>query len=76
MQVRIVHEGMRFPLWLHGHTVITFHVASVFPKKAVGKMMPISVYIALWYIVSCHILGQNVEDNYSLYFLLPFSCVT
>ncbi|KAK7251956.1 hypothetical protein RIF29_35585 [Crotalaria pallida] len=39
-QVRIVHEGMRFPLWLHGHTVITFHVASVFPKKAVVQLMP------------------------------------
>lgn len=44
MQIRIVHEGMRFPLWLNGHTVITFHVASVFPKNAVGKIMPIAVY--------------------------------
>ncbi|RDX60107.1 Peroxisome biogenesis protein 1, partial [Mucuna pruriens] len=44
-QVRIVHEGMRFPLWLHGHTVITFQVASVFPKNVVGKMMPISICI-------------------------------
>ncbi|KAF7828197.1 anaphase-promoting complex subunit 1 isoform X1 [Senna tora] len=34
-QLRIVYEGMRFPLWLHGHTMITFNVASVFPKKAV-----------------------------------------
>ena len=49
MQVRIVHEGMRFPLWLHGHTVITFHVASVFPKKAVGKMMHIAVIIFVYY---------------------------
>lgn len=39
MQVRIVYEGMRFPLWLHGHTMVTFYVASVMPKKAVGKMM-------------------------------------
>ncbi|KAI4306343.1 hypothetical protein L6164_029630 [Bauhinia variegata] len=39
-QVRIVHEGMRFPLWLHGHTVITFQVVSVFPKKAVVQLMP------------------------------------
>lgn len=46
IQVRIVHEGMRFPLRLHGHTVITFHVSSVFPKNAVGKMMPIVVYIS------------------------------
>jgi hypothetical protein len=37
LQVRIVHEGMRFPLRLNGHTVITFHVASVFPNNAVGK---------------------------------------
>ncbi|KAF7837559.1 peroxisome biogenesis protein 1 isoform X2 [Senna tora] len=34
-QLRIVYEGMKFPLWLHGHTMITFNVASVFPKKAV-----------------------------------------
>lgn len=33
-QVRIVHEAMKFPLWLHGRTVITFLVVSVFPKKA------------------------------------------
>ncbi|CAI8609827.1 unnamed protein product [Vicia faba] len=33
-QVRIVHEGMKLPLRLNGHTVITFHVASVFPKNA------------------------------------------
>ncbi|TKY58960.1 Peroxisome biogenesis protein 1 [Spatholobus suberectus] len=39
-QVRIVHEGMRFPLWLHGHTVITFQVASVFPKNVVVQLMP------------------------------------
>ncbi|XP_054777758.1 peroxisomal ATPase PEX1 isoform X2 [Prosopis cineraria] len=39
-QVRIVHEGMRFPLWLHGHTMITFFVTSVIPKKAVVQLMP------------------------------------
>ncbi|KAK4279639.1 hypothetical protein QN277_011385 [Acacia crassicarpa] len=39
-QVRIVYEGMRFPLWLHGHTMITFIVASVVPKKAVVQLMP------------------------------------
>ncbi|CAJ1939703.1 unnamed protein product [Sphenostylis stenocarpa] len=38
-QVRIVYEGMRFPLWLHGHTVITFQVASVFPKNVVVQLM-------------------------------------
>lgn len=44
MQVRIVHEAMRFPLWLHGRTVITFLVVSTFPKKAVGKMMSTSYF--------------------------------
>ncbi|KAK7362476.1 hypothetical protein VNO77_04590 [Canavalia gladiata] len=39
-QVRIVHEGMRFPLWLHGHTVITFQVTSVVPKNVVVQLMP------------------------------------
>ncbi|KAF7830064.1 anaphase-promoting complex subunit 1 isoform X1 [Senna tora] len=43
-QLRIVYEGMRFPLWLHGHTMITFNVASVFPKKAVGMMMSSGFY--------------------------------
>ncbi|CAJ2650354.1 unnamed protein product [Trifolium pratense] len=41
-QVRIVHEGMRFPLRLNGHTVITFHVASVFPKNAVGTEVEVA----------------------------------
>ncbi|KAK7317922.1 hypothetical protein RJT34_02550 [Clitoria ternatea] len=45
-QVRIVHEGMRFPLWLHGHTVITFQVVSVYieameiPVNVVVQLMP------------------------------------
>jgi peroxin-1 len=39
LQVRIVNEGMRFPLWLHGGAVITFLVVSTSPKRAVGKMM-------------------------------------
>ncbi|XP_027344932.1 peroxisome biogenesis protein 1 isoform X2 [Abrus precatorius] len=39
-QVRIVHEGMKFPLWLHGHTVITFQVDSVFPKNVVVQLKP------------------------------------
>ncbi|KDP37137.1 hypothetical protein JCGZ_06193 [Jatropha curcas] len=39
-QVRIVHEAMRFPLWLHGHTVITFLVVSTFPKKSVVQLVP------------------------------------
>lgn len=33
-QVRIVNETMRFPLWLHGRTIVTFHVVSTLPKKA------------------------------------------
>ncbi|XP_022723598.1 peroxisome biogenesis protein 1 isoform X2 [Durio zibethinus] len=39
-QVRILHEGMRFPLWLHGRTIITFLVVSTFPKKAVVQLVP------------------------------------
>lgn len=37
MQVGIVNEGMRFPLWLHGHTIVEFLVVSISPKKSVGK---------------------------------------
>jgi len=58
MQLRIVYEGMKFPLWLHGHTVITFQVASVHPKNVVGKMIPISVSIVLWYH---HMLGLSCK---------------
>ncbi|KAK9937147.1 hypothetical protein M0R45_013956 [Rubus argutus] len=39
-QVRIVHEAMKFPLWLHGRTTITFLVVSTFPKKAVVQLVP------------------------------------
>uniref|UniRef100_A0A5B7BPC2 Peroxisomal ATPase PEX1 n=1 Tax=Davidia involucrata TaxID=16924 RepID=A0A5B7BPC2_DAVIN len=39
-QVRIVHETMRFPLWLHGRTIITFRVVSTFPKKPVVQLVP------------------------------------
>lgn len=39
-QVRIVHEAMRFPLWLHGQTIVTFLVVSTFPKKAVVQLVP------------------------------------
>ncbi|XP_002517570.2 peroxisome biogenesis protein 1 [Ricinus communis] len=39
-QVRIVHETMKFPLWLHGRTIITFHVVSTLPKKAVVQLVP------------------------------------
>lgn len=39
-QIGIVHEAMRFPLWLHGRTTITFLVVSTFPKKAVVQLVP------------------------------------
>lgn len=39
-QVRIVNEGMRFPLWLHGGAVITFLVVSTSPKRAVVQLVP------------------------------------
>ncbi|KAL5554352.1 hypothetical protein UlMin_041753 [Ulmus minor] len=37
--VRIVHEAMRFPLWLHGRTIITSCVTSTFPKNAVVQLV-------------------------------------
>ncbi|TQD70784.1 hypothetical protein C1H46_043680 [Malus baccata] len=39
MQVRILHEEMRFPMWLNGRTTITFQVASTFPKKAAVQLV-------------------------------------
>ncbi|XP_058106918.1 peroxisomal ATPase PEX1 isoform X2 [Magnolia sinica] len=39
-QVGIVHEGMRFPLWVHGHTVIVFSVVSTSPSKSVVQLVP------------------------------------
>ncbi|KAL8151630.1 hypothetical protein V2J09_021438 [Rumex salicifolius] len=39
-QVRIVSESMRFPLWLHGHAVVTFVVISTVPKHAVVQLVP------------------------------------
>ncbi|KAM1107736.1 hypothetical protein ACFX1T_004446 [Malus domestica] len=38
-EVRILHEEMRFPMWLNGRTTITFQVASTFPKKAVVQLV-------------------------------------
>ncbi|GFZ08704.1 peroxisome 1 [Actinidia rufa] len=38
-QVGIVHEAMRFPLWLHGRTIITFLVVSTFPKSPVVQLV-------------------------------------
>ncbi|KAL6515496.1 hypothetical protein OROHE_018530 [Orobanche hederae] len=39
-QVGIVHEEMRFPLWLHGQTVVIFLVMSTFPHKTVVQLVP------------------------------------
>ena len=74
MQVRIVHEGMRFPLWLHGHTVFTFQVASVFPKNVVGKMMPISVFIVLWYTITCLIKAAKIINDTLLFAIYLYVC--
>ncbi|KAK9937882.1 hypothetical protein M0R45_014649 [Rubus argutus] len=38
--VRIVHEAMKFPLWLHGRTTSVFPVVSTFPKNAVVQLVP------------------------------------
>ncbi|EPS69839.1 hypothetical protein M569_04916, partial [Genlisea aurea] len=39
-QVGVVYEEMRFPLWLHGQTVVRFLVVSVFPQKRVAQLVP------------------------------------
>ncbi|KAI7727261.1 hypothetical protein M8C21_032864, partial [Ambrosia artemisiifolia] len=39
-QAGIVHEAMRFPLWLHGHTTITFSVLSTDPKEPLVQLVP------------------------------------
>eukprot|EP01018_Ginkgo_biloba_P029575 Gb_20751 [translate_table: standard] len=39
-QVGIVQEGFKFPLWLRGHTIITFYVASTSPKQSVVQLVP------------------------------------
>lgn len=39
-QVGIVHESMRFPLWLHGRTIIVFFVGSTLPKNPVVQLVP------------------------------------
>ncbi|KAL6965453.1 hypothetical protein U1Q18_036505 [Sarracenia purpurea var. burkii] len=39
-QVGIVHEAMRFPLWLQGRTIITFLVVSTFPKNPIVQLVP------------------------------------
>lgn len=39
-QVRVVHDKMKFPLWLHGHRIITFTVVSMVPNKTVVQLVP------------------------------------
>ncbi|KAL5731551.1 hypothetical protein ACHQM5_004270 [Ranunculus cassubicifolius] len=39
-QVGIVHEGMKFPLWVSGHVVTVFQVVSTYPKKSVVQLVP------------------------------------
>ncbi|KAK6792144.1 hypothetical protein RDI58_011225 [Solanum bulbocastanum] len=39
-QVAIVYGAMRFPLWLHGQTIITFKVVSTFPLTPVVQLVP------------------------------------
>ncbi|KAG6390445.1 hypothetical protein SASPL_148179 [Salvia splendens] len=39
-QVGVVHEQMKFPLWLHGQTVVTFLVMSIFPQNPVVQLVP------------------------------------
>ncbi|KAH6765488.1 peroxisome 1 [Perilla frutescens var. hirtella] len=39
-QVGVVHEQMRFPLWLHGQTVVMFLVLSTFPQNPVVQLVP------------------------------------
>ncbi|KAK6916982.1 Peroxisome biogenesis factor 1, N-terminal, psi beta-barrel fold, partial [Dillenia turbinata] len=38
-QVQIVHEAMKFPLWLHGQNVVRFHVVSTLPNKSVVQLV-------------------------------------
>ncbi|KAM7258098.1 hypothetical protein ACFE04_013839 [Oxalis oulophora] len=38
-QVRIVHESMTFPLWLHGRSAVKFKVVSTTPKTAAVLLM-------------------------------------
>ncbi|KNA19383.1 hypothetical protein SOVF_062070 isoform A [Spinacia oleracea] len=38
-QVRIIEGKMRFPLWLHGHRIVTFTVVSLVPDKTVVQLV-------------------------------------
>lgn len=39
-QVRLLHGKMRFPLWLHGHRIVTFTVVSMVPNKTIVQLVP------------------------------------
>ncbi|KAL9261645.1 Peroxisomal ATPase PEX1-like protein [Drosera capensis] len=39
-QVRIVHQTMKFPLWLHGHSIVTFCVVSTDPATSIVQLVP------------------------------------
>ncbi|KAK9137426.1 hypothetical protein Sjap_008020 [Stephania japonica] len=39
-QVGIIHQGMRFPLWLHGHTIIKLLVVSTCSTNSVVQLVP------------------------------------
>ncbi|XP_021758010.1 peroxisome biogenesis protein 1-like isoform X1 [Chenopodium quinoa] len=39
-QVRIIQGNMTFPLWLHGHRIVTFTVVSLLPDRTVVQLVP------------------------------------
>ncbi|KAF9589821.1 hypothetical protein IFM89_028756 [Coptis chinensis] len=39
-QVGVVHQGMKFPLWVHGHSVAVFLVVSTYPENSVVQLVP------------------------------------
>ncbi|KAF3320553.1 peroxisome biogenesis protein 1 isoform X1 [Carex littledalei] len=39
-QVGVVHEGMKFPLWLYEHVVVEFLVISCSPNKSLVQLVP------------------------------------
>ncbi|GFQ01659.1 peroxisome biogenesis protein 1 [Phtheirospermum japonicum] len=56
-QVGIVHDEMRFPLWLHGQTVVMFLVMSTFPQKPVDRILVNITYVEYNVAFLYHILG-------------------
>lgn len=66
MQVGIVYEGMKFPLWLHSHVVVMFLVQSVSPIKAIGKTK------SFYYLV---FFKNNLKENNFTDFLQKINTV-